>query len=94
MDFVRVRPAHELSLWAPLPWPCAPAFLMALREPRRQSLRDELMDPLLERPIGVISRPESELASQNFKKACRANSMDTSGLIVPVPSPRWATRSR
>jgi len=45
----------------------APAFLMALREPRRQSLPDELMDPRLERPIGVISRPESELASQNFK---------------------------
>jgi protein-L-isoaspartate(D-aspartate) O-methyltransferase len=44
-----------------------PAFLLPLREPPRASLRDELADPRLERAIGVVYRPETELQSHYFQ---------------------------
>src|ERR1700735_1961870 len=43
------------------------AFMLHLRNPRRPSLREELMTPRLERAIGVIYRPESELMSHYFQ---------------------------
>ena len=43
------------------------AFLLALREPRREDLRGELAEPRLERAIGVVYRPESELTSHYFQ---------------------------
>ncbi|MCY1071592.1 protein-L-isoaspartate(D-aspartate) O-methyltransferase [Nannocystis sp. RBIL2] len=43
-----------------------PAFLLPLRAPRRPELRDELMQPRLERAIGVIYRPDSERMSHYF----------------------------
>jgi protein-L-isoaspartate(D-aspartate) O-methyltransferase len=44
-----------------------PAFLLSLRDPVRDELRDELADPRLERAIGVVYRPETELASHYFQ---------------------------
>jgi protein-L-isoaspartate(D-aspartate) O-methyltransferase len=44
-----------------------PAFLLPLREPRRDALRDELADPRLERAIGVVYRPDTELQSHYFQ---------------------------
>jgi len=44
-----------------------PAFVLALREPARPEVRGELEPPRLERAIGVIYRPESELASHYFQ---------------------------
>ena len=44
-----------------------PAFLLHLREPRRPELREELSAPRLERAIGVIYRPETELQSHYFQ---------------------------
>ena len=44
-----------------------PAFALALRHPRRDAVRDELTAPRLERAIGVIYRPETELASHYFQ---------------------------
>ena len=41
-----------------------PQFLLDLRQPR--PLREELMEPRLERAIGVIYRPETELSSHYF----------------------------
>ncbi len=67
MQTMRVRPAvpdsyerlfHETDL---------PAFLLHLRDPRRRALRDELTPPRLERAIGVVYRPETELASHYFQ---------------------------
>ena len=43
------------------------AFFLHLRDPRRAELRDELTDPRLERAIGVIYRPETELQSHYFQ---------------------------
>ena len=44
-----------------------PAFLLSLRHPIRETIREELRAPRLERAIGVIYRPESELASHYFQ---------------------------
>lgn len=66
METKQVRPAHPRSY----EWLCheagPPAFLLALRDPRRAELRTELTEPRLERAIGVIYRPETELASHYF----------------------------
>jgi protein-L-isoaspartate(D-aspartate) O-methyltransferase len=43
-----------------------PAFVLPLREPRREEIRDELLAPRLERAIGVVYRPETELQSHYF----------------------------
>jgi protein-L-isoaspartate(D-aspartate) O-methyltransferase len=66
MEVKRVRPSHERSYERVCHDSGVPAFLMGLREPRRPSLRQELMEPRLERAIGVIYRPETELASHYF----------------------------
>ena len=44
-----------------------PAFMLHLREPVRSELRDELFAPRLERAIGVVYRPETELQSHYFQ---------------------------
>ena len=46
-----------------------PAFLLHLREPSRRAVREELLSPRLERAIGVVYRPETELASHYFHAA-------------------------
>jgi protein-L-isoaspartate(D-aspartate) O-methyltransferase len=43
-----------------------PAFALHLRNPGRRAVRDELAPALLERAIGVIYRPETELQSHYF----------------------------
>jgi len=43
-----------------------PAFTLHLRRPSRRAVRDELAPPLLERAIGVVYRPETELQSHYF----------------------------
>jgi protein-L-isoaspartate(D-aspartate) O-methyltransferase len=42
-------------------------FLLPLRHAKSQRLREELMKPRLQRAIGVIYRPETELASHYFE---------------------------
>jgi protein-L-isoaspartate(D-aspartate) O-methyltransferase len=44
-----------------------PAFLLHLRDPHRDELREELADPRLERAIGVVYRPATELQSHYFQ---------------------------
>lgn len=67
MELKHVRPAHADSYERLCHDAAVPAFLLALRQPRRASLRDELAEPRLERAIGVIYRPETELASHYFQ---------------------------
>jgi erythromycin esterase-like protein len=43
------------------------ASLTDWRDPKREALRQALSEPLLERAIGVIYRPESELSSHYFQ---------------------------
>lgn len=69
MQYMRVRPAHPESYERVFHDSGVPAFLLHLREPRRQAIREELMTPRLERAIGVIYRPDAEFASHYFQ-AC------------------------
>ena len=64
---MRVRPAHPDSYERLCHDSGVAAFLLHLREPVRDALRDELAEPRLERAIGVVYRPESELQSHYFQ---------------------------
>jgi|CXWL01.1.fsa_nt_gi protein-L-isoaspartate(D-aspartate) O-methyltransferase len=67
MEIKKVRPAHALSYERLCHDSQRPAFLMALRDPVREAVREELMPTRLERAIGVIYRPESERQSHYFE---------------------------
>jgi protein-L-isoaspartate(D-aspartate) O-methyltransferase len=62
-----VRPSHERSYERVCHDTDVEAFFLHLREPGREALREELLEPRLERAIGVIYRPETELESHYFQ---------------------------
>ncbi|HEY8514083.1 MAG TPA: protein-L-isoaspartate(D-aspartate) O-methyltransferase [Candidatus Binatia bacterium] len=66
MEVMRVRHAHAESYERICHQSGVPAFILQLREPEREELRGELVPPRLERAIGVIYRPETELQSHYF----------------------------
>jgi len=72
VQVMEVRPAHEDSYERICRTTGVPTFLLPLREPRRDELREALLEPHLERAIGVIYRPETELASHYFQAALPA----------------------
>jgi protein-L-isoaspartate(D-aspartate) O-methyltransferase len=72
MERMRIRPAHAESYERLFRDSGVSAGLMHLREPARDELRDELMAPRLERAIGVIYRPATELESHYFQAALPA----------------------
>jgi len=67
MEIKAVRPAHPESYERLCHQASGGAFLLPLRYPRRAEVRDELAPARLERAIGVIYRPETELASHYFQ---------------------------
>jgi protein-L-isoaspartate(D-aspartate) O-methyltransferase len=66
MDVMDVRPAHPESYERIMHDAGVPAFALHLRNPVRRAVRDELERSRLERAIGVVYRPESELVSHYF----------------------------
>jgi protein-L-isoaspartate(D-aspartate) O-methyltransferase len=72
LEIKDVRPAHVESYEHLCHEAAVPAFLLALRQPAREAVREELLAPRLERAIGVIYRPESELASHYFQASLPA----------------------
>jgi protein-L-isoaspartate(D-aspartate) O-methyltransferase len=66
MERKQVRPAHEASYERLCHDTALAAFLLPLRHSRGSEVRAELAEPRLERAIGVIYRPETELASHYF----------------------------
>ena len=66
MAVMNVRPAHPQSYERLCHESGVPAFFLHLRAPRREAVRDELTPPRLERAIGVVYRPETELQSHYF----------------------------
>jgi protein-L-isoaspartate(D-aspartate) O-methyltransferase len=66
MEVKDVRPSHPGSYERIFRESAIPAFLLHLREPARDEVREELSAPRLERAIGVIYRPETELQSHYF----------------------------
>jgi protein-L-isoaspartate(D-aspartate) O-methyltransferase len=69
MEVMRVRPAHADSYERLCHESGVPAFLLGLAEPTRAEVREELLPPRLERAIGVVYRPETEMASHYFAAA-------------------------
>lgn len=67
MEIKTVRPAHALSYERILHDSNVPAFLLPLRHPAREVVREELSSARLERAIGVLYLPETELQSHYFE---------------------------
>ena len=67
MKIKTVRPAHPESYERLCMDSGVRRFLVDLRQGQREALRSALMRPRLERAIGVIYRPETELASHYFE---------------------------
>lgn len=67
MQVMAVRPAHPQSYERMFHLTNIPGLLVPLRGHGRDDLRDRLIKPRLERAIGVVYRPESELASHYFE---------------------------
>jgi protein-L-isoaspartate(D-aspartate) O-methyltransferase len=66
MRVMRVRESHAESYERICHDAALPAFSLHLRQPEREELRDELLPPRLERAIGVVYRPDTELQSHYF----------------------------
>jgi protein-L-isoaspartate(D-aspartate) O-methyltransferase len=66
MEVKELQPSHEASFERLCHGTGLSAFLLPLREADNAALRLRLTAPLLERAVGVIYRPESELASHYF----------------------------
>ena len=67
METMQVRSAHPESYEHLFASSGVRAFALHLREPKRRAVRDELTPSRLERAIGVVYRPESELLSHYFQ---------------------------
>jgi protein-L-isoaspartate(D-aspartate) O-methyltransferase len=69
MQIQRLRPSQSESYERLCHDAKVPAFLLHLRDPAHPDVREELVPARLERAIGVIYRPETELQSHYFHAA-------------------------
>jgi protein-L-isoaspartate(D-aspartate) O-methyltransferase len=67
LEIKDLPPAHPDSYGRVCHQAEVPAFLLHLRYPDREEVREELADPRLERAIGPVYRPETELHSHYFQ---------------------------
>lgn len=91
MHVKSVRPSHPDSYERTCHDTGIPAFFLHLRDPRRDELREELAQPRLERAIGVIYRPETELQSHYFQASLPDQFdeyvwMDETTAVHPLPA--------
>jgi len=89
-EVVRVRPAHALSHERLFHETSVPAFLLALRQPVRDAVREELSASRLERAIGVVYRPETEVESHYFEAQLARQFdeyvwFDRTSAVTPLP---------
>jgi erythromycin esterase-like protein len=97
MQRMSVRPARSDSYERLCHDAGVPAFALALRDPRRAELREELFQPKLERAIGVIYRPDTELQSHYFQAVLPAQFdeyvwFDETSAVDPLPFAAEAVR--
>jgi protein-L-isoaspartate(D-aspartate) O-methyltransferase len=93
VQFMKVRPSHPDSYERLCHETETPAFLLPLRHPKEADLREELLQPRLERAIGVIYRPESEMVSHYFQAALPAQFdefiwFDETRAVTPIETPQ------
>ena len=67
MRVMNVRPSHEDSYERLCHDSDVPAFLLPLRHEHAPDVRETLREPRLERAIGVLYRPETEMLSHYFE---------------------------
>src|SRR3970282_581766 len=67
MEVMAVRPSHAESYERLFHEAGVPALLLSLGAAARREIREELRPPRLERAIGVVYRPETELQSHYFQ---------------------------
>lgn len=95
MQRMSVRASHPESYERVFHDSHVTAFLLHLRDPRRRAVRDELTSSRLERAIGVVYRPDTELQS-NYFQACLPEQFDEyvwfdeTHAITPLPERRAA----
>jgi protein-L-isoaspartate(D-aspartate) O-methyltransferase len=92
MQVMTVRPSHAESYERVFHDTGVPAFHLHLREPERPEVAGELESPRLERAIGVIYRPETELQSHYFQAVLPWQFdeyvwFDESSAIAPLVAP-------
>lgn len=75
MQIMPVQPSHSRSYERLAHDSRVPRFMLHLRTPPDPALRQQLIDPRLERAIGVIYRPDTELQSHYFS-ACLPRQFD------------------
>ena len=91
MEIKRVRPSREDSYEFAAHQADISRFLLDLREGQHEMLRSRLREPRLERFIGVIYRPESELQS-HYAEASLAEQFDAyvwfdeTTAVTPLPT--------
>jgi protein-L-isoaspartate(D-aspartate) O-methyltransferase len=90
MERMAVRPSRADSYERLCHDSGVPAFLLHLREPARDELRDELAEPRLERAIGVVYRPQTELQRHYFQAILPAQFdeyvwFDETDAVDPLP---------
>jgi protein-L-isoaspartate(D-aspartate) O-methyltransferase len=95
MEVMRVRPARDDSYEGLFHRAGIAAGLVHLRHPRRDALREELSVPRLERAIGVVYRPDTELESHYFQAILPRQFdeyayFDRTSAVTPLPSARPA----
>ncbi len=91
MQQMRVRPGHPDSYERVFHDSGVPAFLLHLRNPRRRAIREELTRERLERAIGVIYRPDTELQSHYFRASLSHQFdeyiwFDETRAVTPLPT--------
>ena len=67
MEIKRVRPGRDDSYEGSSRDAGIPSFFLEIGPGQKKTVRDALAEPLLERAIGVIYRPETELLSHYFQ---------------------------
>lgn len=91
----RVRPALRESYERLFHQAAIPAGLLHLKTPVRDSVREELAPPRLERAIGVVYRPDTELQSHYFQAILPRQFdsyvwFDETRAVSPLPGKREA----
>ena len=92
MEWRSLRPSRPGSYEALSHATGAPGFLLHLREPSREGVREELAPARLERAVGVVYRAETELESHYFQASFPSQFdawiwFDVTSAVSSLPSP-------